>query len=808
MKALNTIQKGDKFRDRVSGLLAAAGFNPANETREDFKKVDIRCSKDNIDGMETFFVETKDYEGTLSKKVCIEFVTEYGTLVSSGKADRAWLISKNPISPDGRGLIENNKDLRCYTIEEFQRRLFRIDAYLQEIVTEFEHENINEYYIPPYTENNENLEIVVREWIDEKNAPPLTIMGGYGKGKSTFAKKIAYSLAQEALNDRTKRVPVLVKLGQIVDQQSIESLICTLFSSQHRAEGFHYSLFQPLNKAGQFLIILDGFDEMKHGMTFHTFHQNWKDFMKLDVGDAKILILGRDTVLHDDKEFKSIIEGKSFTRGGQEIPQRDRRECRAIKIRGFTLNEAKEYIYKYFPIKARESFKHLPSPPTADWIDKRIQELRSNDFDGLLERPVHAQMLCEIATQPEAEINNMSRYDLYDRFVHYLLDRELDKAGRYSNFTIDIRRQFNSELAWWLWSKGAASTTSLSDVPFAICSKVVTGVSHDFDDTGLKRELTAGCLIEKSSDTIYFGHRSIQEFLVADYLYETNLMRANVLDIGQFTKAINTIDAEIVEFILTRTEQTATKVETAHRWLSYLDDWRVLGVSLQGFELFVGLAKIASIYDDRWKTAWHTWLTIFLSNGQASFKIKTQDALEKFEKIFAEGIQKKNIIIQAALLHALSRILLTADRPSKLIPIAYLIALWIPREGLKMAVNKTKGNHNDKAIVSNHKQYALWAFLNCYEIISVRRDESYINIDVQKLQKLTRETLGYGLALESAQNEGESISYNIRFTIKSLYAAYGRLSITEKELDDIRPFFNDEKLRKRIMPLKIEVVRR
>jgi len=37
-----------------------------------------------------------------------------------------------------------------------------------------------------------------------------------------------------------------------------------------------------------------------------------------------------------------------------------------------------------------------------------------------------------------------------------------------------------------------------------------TRVRHDYDDTALRKELTAGCLIEKgATGTIYFGHRSL-----------------------------------------------------------------------------------------------------------------------------------------------------------------------------------------------------------------------------------------------------------------------------------------------------------
>ena len=65
----------------------------------------------------------------------------------------------------------------------------------------------------------------------------------------------------------------------------------------------------------------------------------------------------------------------------------------------------------------------------------------------------------------------------------------------------------------------------------AICDASVRRVAHNFDQHGLKRELIAGCLIEKGGGEIYFGHRSIQEFLAAEYLFETDMLARADLDL-------------------------------------------------------------------------------------------------------------------------------------------------------------------------------------------------------------------------------------------------------------------------------------
>src|SRR5262249_2346413 len=108
-----TIQKGDTFRDLVASMLEAAGFIAETETREHFKKVDVRWRREDLDGPLKYFVEAKDHAGTLGMDECREFLQDYGTLVDGGHADRAWLISKGQLSPDGRAMVDEKRGCKA-----------------------------------------------------------------------------------------------------------------------------------------------------------------------------------------------------------------------------------------------------------------------------------------------------------------------------------------------------------------------------------------------------------------------------------------------------------------------------------------------------------------------------------------------------------------------------------------------------------------------------------------------------------------------------------------------------------------------
>src|SRR5262249_11750841 len=195
-------------------------------------KVDIRWWREDLDGPLKYFVETKDHAETHALHQCRDFLSEYGTLVEAGRADRAWLVSNGHLTADARALVDAKPGCKAMTFAEFQLRLLGLDSYLHDLIAAYKAERIHDWYIRPHTDDGLGLEKVVRDWIDAQDALPLAIVAGYGKGKSTFARHLAAALAREALAEPRRRAPVLVPLGDIIDEQSLEGLLGKVFTSR------------------------------------------------------------------------------------------------------------------------------------------------------------------------------------------------------------------------------------------------------------------------------------------------------------------------------------------------------------------------------------------------------------------------------------------------------------------------------------------------------------------------------------------------------------------------------------------------
>jgi NACHT domain/Restriction endonuclease len=741
--------KGDVFRDVVADFLRAAGFGQVEtEQKVQFKKADISATwtRQTIDGPVTYAIEAKNYDQTVGLDECSLFVAQYGELVRAGTVDRAWLISRGPVSPEGQKLIRNaqGRNLDCLTFSELQRRLLVLDSYLADLSAQLRESGIGNYYVEPYLTDDTPLTPLVMSWLDARDSNQLAIFGDYGQGKSTFALYLANKLLEAAKTDPNKRLPVVIPLGEIFDEQSIEGLFGKLLTSKHRVENYHFHLLSALNEQGRLVLIFDGFDEMKHGMTFAMFQNNVSEIMRLDKGQAKIIILGRDTIFANDHEFKFVVLGRQFTKYGQEVPSRTRRALRHVKLRGFSVDESKLFVERYFPERLRTI-----TPVDKCWSDPlriadRIRQIC--EHTDLIRRPVHAQMLCDIATDPAISLTAMSAYRLYDVFIHYLIDRETSKKGRFRGFGFIQRRKFSELLAWHLWQAGGASTTTYADIPNDLLWAAVGEARHEFDDEGLRRELLIGCMVEKSSGGIFFPHRSIQEFLVAEHIW-TEL---NSLSERGFSEAGT---AEVLEFIVQRIELDRhgekKRDRSAAKFLSRLLSG---GRRLDGIVEFRRAFRVALCLNgkdvDGIKASANGHLVVFFAhNGSMTFDLRTSRAA----KYMKTSIEELHLHPERAAPILYLWLMLSRSRNVSEEEISEVVFQLLPRGQLARNF-KSMGNPAEqigaltiKSIPKDRETLGLWFFYKYMKFITeTETGREWIHVDRDNaIKDLRSRGIGY-----------------------------------------------------------------
>ena len=351
------------------------------------------------------------------------------------------------------------------------------------------------------------LEPLVDKWL---NSPTLKVgialLGTYGTGKSCFARRIAHKAAIDFKSGKSGRIPLLIELKDFGSHQSIEGLITHTLVNRHGLSNGSYSLFKKMNSSGSYFLILDGFDEMKQGLTKDALIYNFNELNSLCEGDARVLLCGRPTMFASEEEQTAVLAGGAIA----EIPTRAR--YIPIEIAPIQPEAIMNMMISY--VKALE-------PQQVAAFMARVESLRAglenSELASLLSRPVHIPMFVTILPEYDGDINKLSRAYLYEAFIRKAISREVTRLNPayQRRYSMDERLWFAGALALEMAKLGEVRSIRRSEIPSSIVSPFVK--EGDSDEVA-KRDLVAACFLEqKAPDILTFAHKSFLEFLVAHY---------------------------------------------------------------------------------------------------------------------------------------------------------------------------------------------------------------------------------------------------------------------------------------------------
>jgi hypothetical protein len=539
---INTTAIGDELRDHVIELLEARGVGIKREIRVDTKKIDVlACIEDDFDDRD-IAIECKNLDRNLRQDEVTQIYAEHLSLLQTKQIDGIWIIARRDFSPDAKNWANAQLGLTLFSLAQFEEKQFGFKRFVQQVVELFQDQRLDQYYIPQRLSENELLINRIKTWIDGEDSRPVAILGGYGMGKTSFCKYLIYELGNEYLRDQSKRVPIYVRLSEIAKEQELDGLLGKMLASRYRLTNYNFQDVMSLNKRGKFVFIFDGFDEMKHALTWDLFKYNFSQINRAVQGDARVIIAGRPNAFLSDAEHSWALRGTRIA-GDQKIKLPDWPEYQELSIQPFSKPEAQTFLRRYL---AQDL---LARSDTLDDSNKRWIESRVEEFDALAHqedfaRPVHLKIFADVATNRNLTLKEFSVYELYDLATQETIGREMEKVERLP-ISGEKRGKFLEDVAWWLWEKesGRALNFNPFEVPTGIVRQVLTAEQQATDE-GLLRELFSGAFIErKFGDNFYFAHRSFLEFFVAKKLERAS--REN-LPLGVVNATIN---EEILSFI-------------------------------------------------------------------------------------------------------------------------------------------------------------------------------------------------------------------------------------------------------------------
>lgn len=512
----SSLEVGDRFRDEVAELLRGSGaYSVQTEILIGHKQVDLVFTHHTFGKTRTYVVEAKNWTRPLIKKDLEGIYGGYAAVLADG-AHELLIVSPHLLqSPAAKAFARDTPRITHLSFNEFQESVLGFRAYLQTFVARHERDGLENYYVGPTIDSGAGLNETISAWLKEETREPVAIIASYGMGKTSFAEHLTYQLAKAFLKGEISRVPILVRLGMISREQSLEGLIGALLAGGAPAvQGYNYPVFARLNAIGRFVVLLDGFDEMKHMMTHAEFIANFEELNKLNEGRAKVILLGRPTAFLSESERTSVLRG-TRTVGGLSVRARGAPTYRELNLQPFTPAQLTNFIRAYL-----QNFqKSAEGGLSAQLLQKRLDEIQDPRNEQLLSRPIHARMMADLATDPDFDMGRLSRFALYDHFVNLLIARELSKSGRGRLYRPNDRRSFACDLAWHLWTNPSSSGLGcrLDDLPDTLFTPYLPAGE---EINAAKRDLLSGSFLdEKVGGVFFFSHKSFQEFLVAEFIY-------------------------------------------------------------------------------------------------------------------------------------------------------------------------------------------------------------------------------------------------------------------------------------------------
>jgi len=131
------------------------------------------------------------------------------------------------------------------------------------------------------------------------------------------------------------------------------------------------------------------------------------------------------------------------------------------------------------------------------------------------------------------------------------------------------------------------------------------------------------------------GHRSLQEFLVAEELIRTDLGAHGQQGIGDLVSVLRLINREIASFIVEAASENPEIRSRASDWFGQLRGVRRTDMPRSGIRLFAELAAIPEmaapefgVADGGLSDPWFPWIEYFAANNVVEFAPRTQRAAE------------------------------------------------------------------------------------------------------------------------------------------------------------------------------------
>lgn len=453
-----------------------------------------------------------------------------------GRAERGMIVTKSALTPKAQSQAEYD-GWEVWQYDDLLAELMDFLAYHERLIDDFttppadsDLPALEKYYVPVQAKHERgkdagafDLFAHVSEWIGRPSpAPPLMLLGEYGTGKTTFSRKLACELArafqkyQDAANaaetghDAPRpRMPLLINLLHFVENRKLNALITHYLDKFCGVERPRFELFQEMNAAGFFVIILDGFDEMAVRIDSQTIEKHLYQIEQLiKPPESRVILTGRPEFFMSGEELERALWQH------RQILANRFAQYEALRLQLWQPGQILGFLEKLVPLLPEKSQgKQLLTPQ--DYYD-RIQAIPG--IADISKRAVLLEMV--VQTLPLFDDDSeITRPNLYQLYLKKELERQRLKKERELLLSDGTRFKLLQKLAA---DSYRAESGGISRTEAEKLVKPELPVEQQASATQIEnhtREFLSCSFLRPATDNLFvFSHRSFRGYFAAKEL--------------------------------------------------------------------------------------------------------------------------------------------------------------------------------------------------------------------------------------------------------------------------------------------------
>jgi hypothetical protein len=337
------VSPAEQFKQNTAQLFRLMGYEIELNKSITNSQIDIFLTAKTPIEINYYIVECKHWEKNVAKPVVDEVEKKLKSIHTRYPECRAIITVKKGFTREAKSYA-GSLNIKTKTYDELLEGIINFDRYVSYIKTLYAGTDLEKNYISQdlIVENTQSAQPLLRyadRWLAEPQGGFFTLLGDFGTGKTSFAKRLTHDLALEYGKDKTaSRIPVLINLKDVSKALSLENIISDHFSRTANMEVLPEAFFHLL-KEGKIILIFDGFDEMATQSNAALTKKNFMELKRAFTGKAKILLTCRTHYFKDRAETEETVQlkKKGMTESATEL-------YRAIQgEQGYTIGYLQEF---------------------------------------------------------------------------------------------------------------------------------------------------------------------------------------------------------------------------------------------------------------------------------------------------------------------------------------------------------------------------------------------------------------------------------------------------------------------------------